>query len=57
MSEHNLNHTCDGIAPAALRSSLGRERSARFRNMKKAFKILLLLAVVGIIGKIIIDNA
>ena len=30
---------------------------ARFGDMKKALKILLVVAIVGVIGKIIIDNA
>ena len=31
--------------------------NARFDHMKKALKILLVVAIVGVIGKIIIDNA
>jgi hypothetical protein len=31
--------------------------STRFGPMRKAFKILLVIALVGVIGKIIIDNA
>jgi hypothetical protein len=34
-----------------------REGGARFGSMKKALKVLLVIAIVGIIGKIIIDNA
>ncbi len=36
-----------GVAPECI----------RFKAMKKALKILVLVAIIGVIGKIIIDNA
>ncbi|HEY5650429.1 MAG TPA: hypothetical protein VIW46_03205 [Acidimicrobiia bacterium] len=56
--EHHVNHQTDAIATARLQDAPGRgQRHTRFGMMKKALKILVVVALVGIIGKIIIDNA
>jgi hypothetical protein len=51
VSEHN-HHRVDGIAVGSLPGPC-----TRFGHMKKALKVLLVIAIVGVIGKIIIDNA
>lgn len=53
-----MNHATDGISPGTLfePSRLPRP-STRFVAMKKAIKVILLIAIVGVIGKIIVDNA
>ena len=55
VSDHN-HHTRNGIARRRL-PDLSSARCARFEPMKKALKVLLVIAIVGVIGKIIIDNA
>ena len=54
MGEHN-HHTPIVSQPGGL--TIWVPTSARFGDMKKALKILLVVAIVGVIGKIIIDNA
>ena len=54
MSEDN-HHTTMVSHPTGLLTCCA--PSTRFEHMKKALKILLVVAIVGVIGKIIIDNA